>query len=175
MLGPETRSYPRTAKASAARARGKLLPSIRYVVMLMLVPVTFVPGWSSVIRPARVDPNRVLLGQSELTLPTAPAHVAELTTNPPIFSIPACERVDPPEALLTPDPLLPVEPDGPLVRVSFIIGSDGRVHSPFVLFSAGANEDAAVLRAVRGWRYRPALCNGVPTDFEVRVRFSLQE
>jgi outer membrane biosynthesis protein TonB len=31
-----------------------------------------------------------------------------------------------------------------------------------------------VLHAVRAWRYRPALCNGVPTDSEVRVRFTVR-
>ncbi len=93
----------------------------------------------------------------------------------PTLAVPSCESVQPAEALLTPDPLLPIAPDGPLVRVSFVIGPDGRVHSPFVLYSGGSNEDAAVLRAVRGWRYRPALCNGVPTDSEVRVRFSIHE
>jgi hypothetical protein len=36
------------------------------------------------------------------------------------------------------------------------------------------NEDQLVLQAVHNWRYRPALCNGVPTDSEARVRFALQ-
>lgn len=85
----------------------------------------------------------------------------------------SCESVQPPEALLTPDPPLASEHDSLLVRVSFVIGADGRVHSAFVLYSGSADEDAAVLRAVLGWRYRPALCNGVPTDSEARIRFSI--
>ncbi len=89
--------------------------------------------------------------------------------------MPECENVEAPQALLTPDPLLPREPDGLPMRVSFIIGSDGRVHSAFVLYSGGAEDDEAVLHAVRTWRYRPATCNGVPTDSEVRVRFSIRE
>jgi TonB family protein len=60
------------------------------------------------------------------------------------------------------------------MRVSFIVGSDGRVHSPFILDSGGAEEDQIVLHAVRLWRYRPALCNGVPTDSEAQVRFSIR-
>ena len=79
----------------------------------------------------------------------------------------------PPEALLTPDPLLHVQSDDLNVRVSFIVGADGQVHSAFVLESGGADEDQSVLRAVRYWRYRPALCNGVPTDSEAQVRFSI--
>ncbi len=90
------------------------------------------------------------------------------------LALPVCGDVRPPEALLTPDPLLHVKDDALHVRVSFIVGSDGHVHSPFILDSGGAAEDQIVLRAIRFWRYRPALCNGVPTDSEARVRFSLR-
>jgi TonB family protein len=69
---------------------------------------------------------------------------------------------------------LPLDDDKLPVRVSFIVGSDGHVHSAFVLTSGGNDEDRAVLRTVLQWRYRPALCNGVPTDYEARVRFSIQ-
>ncbi len=84
------------------------------------------------------------------------------------------ETFRPPEALLTPDPLLHVQDDDLQVRVSFIVGSDGHVHSAFVLDSGGADEDQIVLHAVRFWRYRPALCNGVPTDSEALVRFRIR-
>ncbi len=48
-----------------------------------------------------------------------------------------CELVQAPEALATPDPLLnSVDPDSK-VAVSFVIGIDGRVHSPVILESAG--------------------------------------
>jgi TonB family protein len=57
--------------------------------------------------------------------------------------------------------------------VSFIVGTDGHVHSAFILDSGGPNEDKVVLRTIRTWRYRPALCNGVPTDSEARVRFTI--
>jgi len=91
----------------------------------------------------------------------------------PPLALPKCGEVRPPEALLTPDPLLNVEDDDLNVRVSFIVGADGHVHSAFVLDSNGPEEDQIVLRAVRFWRYRPALCNGVPTDSEALVRFSI--
>jgi TonB family protein len=58
------------------------------------------------------------------------------------------------------------------VKVSFIVGADGRVHSPFILESAGTSEDQAILETVRSWRYRPAMCNGVPTETEARIEFS---
>jgi TonB family protein len=58
------------------------------------------------------------------------------------------------------------------VTVSFIVGTDGRIHSPLILESAGPSEDNVVLRAVSGWRYRPATCNGVPTEAEGKIEFS---
>jgi TonB family protein len=90
------------------------------------------------------------------------------------LALPKCGKVRPPEELLTPDPPLSVQDDHQYVRVSFIVGTDGLVHSPFVLDSGGPDEDQIVLRAVRVWRYRPALCNGVPTDYEAQVRFSIR-
>lgn len=82
-----------------------------------------------------------------------------------------CEEDQPPQALATPDPLLPAG-SATKVKVSFIIGADGRVHSPLILESAGPLGDRSVLRTVRSWRYRPATCNGVPTEAEGRIEFS---
>lgn len=84
----------------------------------------------------------------------------------------SCEMVRPPEALTTPDPLFSPATVGRRVKVSFIIGTDGRVHSPLILESAGIAGDRRVLQTVRTWRYRPATCNGVPTETEGKVEFS---
>ena len=84
----------------------------------------------------------------------------------------SCEATQPPQALATPDPLLDEPESNSKVTVSFIVGTDGRVHSPLVLASAGPSEDRTVLDAVRSWRYRPATCNGVPTEAEAKVEFS---
>lgn len=83
-----------------------------------------------------------------------------------------CGAVQPPQALATPDPLLDETDLNAKVSVSFVIGTDGRVHSALILESAGPNEDRTILDAVRFWRYRPALCNGVPTEAEAKVEFS---
>jgi TonB family protein len=83
-----------------------------------------------------------------------------------------CEDTRPPQALTTPDPLLGSAADGSNVKVTFIIGTDGRVHSPLILQSAGAVGDRNVLRTVRAWRYRPATCNGIPTEAEGDIEFS---
>jgi TonB family protein len=89
-----------------------------------------------------------------------------------VSSRPACEEVQPPEALTTPDPLFTASAHGQKVKVSFIIGTDGRVHSPLILESAGLAGDRHVLQTVRTWRYRPATCNGVPTEIEGKIEFS---
>lgn len=83
-----------------------------------------------------------------------------------------CQDVQPPEELTTPDPMLIAGGRGLKVKVSFIIGTDGRVHSPLILEGAGLAGDRHVLQTVRTWRYRPATCNGVPTETEGKVEFS---
>jgi TonB family protein len=109
----------------------------------------------------------------EKKLRGVPAHISEFAPVSEPLALAKCGDVRPPEALLTPDPLMHVQSDDLKVRVSFIVGADGRVHSAFVLDSAGPDEDLAVLRTVSFWRYRPARCNGVPTDMEALVRFSI--
>jgi TonB family protein len=89
-------------------------------------------------------------------------------------SRPSCEDVRLPQALTTPDPLFGSPAKGQRVTVSFIIGTDGRVHSPLILQSAGIAGDRRVLQTVRTWRYRPATCNGVPTEIEGKIEFSIR-
>jgi TonB family protein len=84
----------------------------------------------------------------------------------------SCEADQPPEALATPDPLVDAPVASSKITVSFIIGTDGRVHSPLILESLGPSGDRIVLDAVRAWRYRPATCNGVPTEVEGKIAFS---
>jgi len=88
-----------------------------------------------------------------------------------VSSTPGCVDVHPPQALATPDPVLTAA-HAQKVKVSFIIGTDGRVHSPLILESAGSSFDRQVLQIVGSWKYRPATCNGVPTEIEGKVEFS---
>jgi TonB family protein len=129
-------------------------------------------SWCSLGKPAALLERKVPLSQLERTLRAAPSHVAEFASLP--LALPRCKEVNPPEALLTPDPPFPLQDDDLKVRVSFIIGADGHVHSAFILDSGGPKEDERILRAIRAWRYRPALCNGIPIDSEALVRFILQ-
>jgi|SRR5579863_2637674 len=84
----------------------------------------------------------------------------------------SCEVSKPPLALATPDPLVSAGEPGGKVAVSFIVGTDGRVHSPVILESSGPVEERRVLEAVRSWRYRPAMCNAAPAEVESKVEFS---
>jgi TonB family protein len=119
-------------------------------------------------------PHRSSFTEPEKALRRLPAHISEFAPVAEPLALPKCANVRQPEALLTPDPLLPALDNELHVRVSFIVGTDGYVHSAFILDSGGPDEDRVVLRAVRFWRYRPALCNGVPTDYEALVRFSIR-
>jgi TonB family protein len=89
-----------------------------------------------------------------------------------VSSQPGCDDVQPPEAIATPHPLSTPEARGQKVKVSFIIGTDGKVHSPLILESAGTAGDFRVLQTVRTWKYRPATCHGIPTETEGKVEFS---
>jgi len=156
-----------------------LWPSRKTTITTVLAAVVSLAGlsgvlaWCAVTSPSRIIPYRTPLTRLEQTLRRVPAHSSEFSAGSQPLALPKCGNVHPPEALLTPDPLLQVQ-DDLHVRVSFIVGSDGHVHGAFILDSGGAKEDKIVLHAVRFWRYRPALCNGVPTDSEALVRFSIR-
>ncbi len=117
-------------------------------------------------------PAAASLSERERVIWLEASHVSEFATAPHVGARRFCEDTEIPEALTTPNPLLDLEDSDHRVTVTFIVGTDGRVHSPLILESAGAMRDHAVLRAVRSWRYRPAMCNGVPTEAEAKVRFS---
>jgi TonB family protein len=117
-------------------------------------------------------PSQDALTEREHRVFKTPTRAAEFTDIPHVSARSRCADTRPPQALTTPDPLLvPIEA-GLKVKVSFIIGADGRVHSPLILQSAGPAGDRNVLQTVRAWRYRPATCNGVPTEAEGKIEFS---
>jgi len=135
-------------------------------ILLMLLPA--LSGGSASVKSAL----SVSAEQRERQVWRTLRRAAQYIDVPHISSRPACAAVEPPEALTTPDPLFTTAANGRKVRVSFIIGTDGRVHSPLILESAGVAGDRRVLQTVRTWRYRPATCNGVPTETEGKVEFS---
>ena len=116
--------------------------------------------------------RQAVLADREHQIWKTPKRAAEFSDVPHASARPRCEDTQPPEALTTPDPLLLPAGVGQKVKVSFIIGADGHVHSPLILESVGPAADRNVLRTVRTWRYRPATCNGVPTEAEGKIEFS---
>jgi Gram-negative bacterial TonB protein C-terminal len=113
------------------------------------------------------------LAVREQLLWNVPARNAEFIDVPHTSARSRCEQTRPPEALTTPNPLLgTTSGTGVKIKVSFIVGTDGRVHSPLILESSSTTGEHAILDTVRGWRYRPAMCNGVPTETEGKVEFS---
>jgi TonB family protein len=122
---------------------------------------------------------RVFAGPSSLTLATRERQIWVSALHDSKFSAllhasagKSCEASEPPEPLATPNPLLNVAEPSTKVSVSFIIGTDGRVHSPLILESAGPAEDRTILDTVRSWRYRPGTCNGAATETEAKIEFS---
>lgn len=136
-------------------------------ILIFAIPVLALAGTTQVssVRSATLE-------QREHQLARTLTRASQYVDVPHISSRPSCEDVQPPQALTTPDPLFTTETNGRKVKVSFIIGTDGRVHSPLILESAGIAGDRRVLQTVRTWRYRPATCNGVPTETEGKIEFS---
>jgi TonB family protein len=162
-----------TMAPGANKTRRKINVARVLAMAVLLAGFGCVLAWCAAPSASRVNPGRPSLTKIEETLRRIPAHISEFSPMSEPLALPLCGQVRAPEALLTPDPLLHVN-DEFKVRVSFIVGSDGHVHSAFILDSGGPEEDQIVLHAVRFWRYRPALCNGVPTDSEARIRFSIR-
>jgi TonB family protein len=138
-------------------------------VFLTLCIPAFASTYSvRITRPSVNDP----LAERERQLWSVPARRSEFADVPHTTARSRCEVTRPPEALTTPNPILGTSGSGVKVKVSFVVGTDGRVHSPLILESSGSAGDHAILDTVRGWRYRPAMCNGVPTETEGKIEFS---
>jgi len=140
-----------------------------HILFLVVLLFPCVAAGKAIPQPSMASAS---LAGREHQLWSAPFHDAEFAALPQAVIHSSCEATQLPQALATPDPLLDAPNRDAKIEVSFIVGTDGRVHSPLILESAGISEDRTVLNAVRTWRYRPALCNGVPTEAEAKVEFS---
>jgi TonB family protein len=158
--------------------RSRFIDSCSFAAILILIPVVLSASTRtpSPVSPTQISPAQILpaMKQSELRLTRSLARSSQFLDIQHIAQEQACEQVEPPVALATPDPLFISTVQGKRVKVSFIIGTDGRVHSPLILESAGMRGDRRVLDTVRTWRYRPATCNGVPTETEGKIEFSVR-
>ncbi|MGA3091543.1 MAG: TonB family protein [Terriglobales bacterium] len=84
-------------------------------------------------------------------------------------SLPNCAAGVKPEPLFTPNTVLGI--NGLRVLVDFIVNAQGGIESPLILESSGEENEKLVIGMVQRWRFRPAICNGVPTSVELRVLF----
>ena len=62
-------------------------------------------------------------------------------------------------------------PEAKALRAAAQKALAGEINSRAARLQA-TSDDHIVLDAVRTWRYRPATCNGVPTEAEARIGFS---
>ena len=83
-------------------------------------------------------------------------------------AVDACAHMTDAVPVSTPNPTLN---SGSRVTMDFVVGEDGRVYSAFVLESTDGSSSKATFAAMGTWRFRPATCNGVPTDSEARITF----
>lgn len=142
----------------------------RFLVLLLLLPevclATLAPA-TSLLSPAAFRGNAfpsLARGRVSL-LKFQPLEEADIAMQ--------CESTEPPQALATPHSWVAAIPDNTKIVVNFILGADGQVYSPFLLDgSAGNSLNRKLINEVRHWQYRPALCNGVPADAEVKVQLS---
>lgn len=144
--------------------------SCRFVLAtaaLLVMPIAVIAASTT------MEPRHAVLEEREHELSRTLTRASQFTDVPHVNRR-SCEEEASPVALATPDPLLTPAGRGRKVRVSFIIGVDGHVHSPLILESAGIVGDRRVLDTVRHWRYRPGTCNGVPTETEGKIEFSIR-
>jgi len=113
----------------------------------------FAVSASASVRSASPHVSQSVLPERERQVWKIPNRASEFSDVPHLSARSHCQATQPPQALTTPNPLMLPAAAGVKIKVSFIIGADG-------------------LRAVRIWRYRPATCNGVPTETEGKIEFS---
>jgi TonB family protein len=97
------------------------------------------------------------------------------------------QQVVPSEEYIPAEPVKKAPPDYPTaavsrlqegwVQVSFIVSEKGDVIEPMIEQSSNAIFDAPTLRAIRDWRYKPAMLNGKPVEqsmVQTIIRYQLQ-
>jgi TonB family protein len=80
----------------------------------------------------------------------------------------------PPKAISNPPPFHAFGPTDPgWVKVEVVVDAKGKPQNARISRSGGKRFDVAALTAIRGWRFKPATCNGqaVPTQIDVEFHF----
>jgi hypothetical protein len=78
-----------------------------------------------------------------------------------------CSAFLPPQLLVGPG-AVPVKP----IVIDFIVGRTGAVEKPVILEGSDPALNLSVVDVISGWRYRPALCDGLPIETEGRIEIS---
>lgn len=108
----------------------------------------------------------------------------ETSTDPALFvasskaiELPTCSvALVPPKAVSSPPPLPPSgSTEQSWVMLELLIDAKGKPERMKVLRSGGKRFDEAALSTVRGWRFKPASCNGeaIPSQIDVELDFQL--
>lgn len=143
---------------------------MRITTLWPLVPILLSTLGTASLREHAGSVDRESLLNREQMIFRPAAYEARFQDVPPATRA-RCEATEPPQELATPGPLqVALEDDA--VTVTFIVGTDGNVHSPLILQGDDSLGNRLVLDAIRHWKYRPATCNGVPTEVEGKVEFS---
>src|SRR5437763_9527219 len=97
---------------------------------LLILAVTSICMASVQVPSSSSHTRQAVLVEREQQVWKTPRRAAEFSDIPHVSARSRCEDTQPPQALTTPDPLLLPTVAGAKVKVSFIVGADGRVHSP---------------------------------------------
>jgi len=111
--------------------------------------------------------------------PRLQAQILELKLHPPLDDslfapLPdAKELVHCPTRAQPPVPVHNVAPDltrnSGVVRISLVVGVDGRPHDLQVASSLDPASDNSALEAVRQWKFKPAICEGEPIEVQIAI------
>jgi TonB family protein len=66
-------------------------------------------------------------------------------------------------------------PGAKTVVLLIVVGTNGRACGPQVKQSAGPEFERAALRAIRDWRWKPAIKEGSPVATRIAVEMSFQK
>jgi len=149
---------------------------LRRLCVAMVVAAMPVIGFASLsLAPSRISSGAGSLAARESHIWPAAVHESQYATLIHAISLTGCGASQPPQALATPDPLMEDADLSSKVSVSFIIGTDGRVHNPRVVRSLGMGLDEKAIEGVKTWKFDPSKKDGraVAVEMNIEVAFNL--
>lgn len=80
-----------------------------------------------------------------------------------------------PEAISTPDPAFPRNAIEGTVVLWLIVGADGQPHDIRIARSLSAVNDAEAIKAISGWKFKPAICSGKSQAVQINVEVNFRK